>query len=185
MNKTIIGFITVLQTTSSWMSIWLFRKRRCHLRGTRLGVTHMVWACGLLHILLPSVDGKQLICVCVSICVCVCVALWIKLTKASNCAAHGLLASDPSWSLVWNVIYLGHASPCALKTKIFVELPTELHYLLTTNSTYYLLALFFLWLKTSALQALPYLLLSSTLAFAMVSSCFMLYPVQPPLHPSD
>lgn len=52
------------------------------------------WACGLLHILLPSANSKQLICVCV------CIALWIKLTKASNCAAHGLLASDPSWSLV-------------------------------------------------------------------------------------
>lgn len=73
-----------------------------------------------------------------------------KLTKASICAAHGLLASDPSWCLVWIVIYLRHASPCALKTKIFIELPTTLHYLLTTSSAHCLVAVLLMWLKTSS-----------------------------------
>lgn len=82
---------------------------------------------------------RQLTWVCVSIGVCVCVYVrhcGYTLTKASNCAAHGLLASDPSWSLVWNVIYLCCVSPCALKTKIFIELHKILRYSLAPGSTH-------------------------------------------------
>lgn len=51
-----------------------------------------------------------------------------KQTKASNCATHGLLASDPSWSLVWNVTYLHQALPSIHKTKTFIDQPTTLPY---------------------------------------------------------
>ncbi len=113
-----------------------------------------------------------------------------KLTKTSNCAAHGLLASYPSWSLVWNVIYLRHASPCALKTKIFIELPTTLHHLLTTSSTHCLVAVLLMWFKISSLWHPPsfpfgFSLISShplpavsVRYIASVCSCFSLYSVK-------
>lgn len=108
-----------------------------------------------------------------------------KLTKAGDCAAHGLLASDPSCCMVWNVIYLHHASPCALKTKIFIELPTTLHYLMTTGSTHCLVVVLLMWLKTSSLWHPPSFLFGfvlfspcrqsqwDTLAFATVCSCYI------------
>lgn len=58
-------------------------------------------------------------------------------------------------SLVWNVIYLRHASPCAAKTKLFIELPTTLHYLLTTSSAHCLVAVSLMWLKTPSLRHPP------------------------------
>lgn len=137
-------------------------------------------------IYLPSANSRQLTCMCVYLFVCVYVLhCGYKLTKASNCAAHGLLAFDPSWSLVWNVIYLCHASPCALKTKIFIELPTILHYLMTTHSTHCLVVVLLMWLKTSSLtQAFPLVssLLSSHLLLAVsvrqVFHCFSVFMFQ-------
>lgn len=137
---------TVLQP--SWMSIWFLRKRRCQCRGTRHSVSPMVWVCEWLNIFAQWKQQRADVRVCIYLRVCVYVRhCGCKLTKASNCAAHGLLASDPSWSLVWNVIYLCHA----LETKIFIELPTTLHYLLTTSSTHCFVAVLLMWLMTYSL----------------------------------
>lgn len=109
------------------------------------------WWCRCVDgcIYLPSANRRQLTCVCVYICVCVCIALWIQTDKGQQLCRPWFTCICPK--LVWNVIYLHHASPCALKTKIFIELPTTLHYLLTTSSTHCLVAVLIIQFKTSSL----------------------------------
>lgn len=149
------------------------RRYSCHFCGTRHSVAPRVWTCGWLHIFAQC--KQQTADVCVSF-VCVCITLWVQTDKASDCAAHGFLASTPNWSLVWNVIYLLHPSPCALNTKLFIELPTTLHYLLTTSSTHCLVAELLMWrtqriLSTVTLSQCP--LESPSSLFPAAPCCFV------------
>lgn len=97
---------------------------------------------------LPSANSRQLTRVCISICACVgaCAALWIWTVKGQQLCRPWFPCVWPKLGggLVWNVIYLQRASPsasaCCVKTKIFIESPTLLRYLLTTSSSHCLVA---------------------------------------------
>lgn len=135
------------------MLIWFLRKRRCHLCGTRHSVTPMVWACGWLHIFAQRKQqtADMRVCIYLRVCIyCIVDTNWQRPTIVPPMVYLHLTQAG-----AWCEIYLHSASPCALKTKIFIELPTTLHYLLATSSTHFLVAVLSMCLKTSSVWHRP------------------------------
>lgn len=122
---------------SSWLLLWFLRKSRCHLGGTRqLSVTPVVWACGWLHIFTQCKQQTADMRVWMYLRVCIYCSVDTNWQRPAIVQPAAYLHLTRAWSLVWNVIYLRHASPSALKTKIFIEWPTTLYYLLTASTAH-------------------------------------------------
>lgn len=135
------------------MSIWS-SSCCCHLCGTRHNAVHIVWAREWLHVFTRCKQQTADMRVCIYFACVYVLHSGYRVTKADDCAAHGLLASDPSaWRLALGV-KCDLSPPCfALwsEDKDVVELPTTLHYLLTTGSTHRPAAVLLIWCKTSCL----------------------------------
>lgn len=111
------------------------RKRRCRCCGTRqccpcaAGMWMVANACPVQTADCYYACAYLFACAFVLYCT-------YTLTKSSDCTTRGLLASDPSCRLVWNMIYLQQPVPSAGKTKMFIDQPTAFHYLLISCPTY-------------------------------------------------
>lgn len=130
-----------------WLCFWILMQRRCHHCGKRHSVAPTAWASGSSHIFAQCKQQTADTSVHIYLRVCGCMCRSVNMNRQRAAIVSPMVSlrlTQAGGGLVWNVIYLQRASPsasaCCVKTKIFIESPTLLRYLLTTSSSHCLVA---------------------------------------------